>query len=113
MKKSSDTLKSSSSIRSGLTWPLIDLVLIRADVANARAAFKEQDAKLSEATRVAKLEVEKSLYAVDQARKEVESFEAGRIARAKELCRENQRRVVLVGSHSECNEKSQPTNGIP
>jgi len=74
-----------ASIRAGLTWPLMDLGLIRADVASARAALKEQDAKLAEATRVAKLEVETALHALDQARKVAESFETGRIARAKEL----------------------------
>jgi outer membrane protein TolC len=73
------------SVRAGLTWPLIDLGLIRADVASAQAALKEQDAKLAEATRVAKLEVETALHALDQARKVVESFETGRIVRAKDL----------------------------
>lgn len=74
-----------ASVRAGLTWPLVDLGRIRGDVASAQAALKEQDAKLAEATRVAKLEVENSLHAVDQSRKVVESFETGRIARAKEL----------------------------
>lgn len=73
------------SLRAGLTWPLMDLGSIRADVADKKAALNEQDAKLAEATRVAKLEVETALHALDQSRKVVESFETGRIARAKEL----------------------------
>lgn len=74
-----------TSVRGGLVWPLMDLGSIRADVADKKAALAEQEAKLAEAERTAKLEVETALHALDEARKVVESFESGRIARAKEL----------------------------
>jgi len=74
-----------TSIRGGLTWPLMDLGSIRADVADKKAALAEQEARLAETERTAKLEVETALHALDEARKVVESFESGRIARAKEL----------------------------
>lgn len=74
-----------TSIRGGLVWPLMDLGSIRADIADKKAALTEQEAKVTEAERTAKLEVETALHALDEARKVVESFESGRIARAKEL----------------------------
>jgi outer membrane protein TolC len=74
-----------TSLRAGLTWPLMDLGSIRADVADKKAALAEQDAKLAETERRALLEVETALHALDQARQVVESFESGRIARVKEL----------------------------
>ncbi len=74
-----------ASLRGGFTWPLMDLGSIRADVADKKAELAVQNAAISEATRTAVLEVATSLHAVDQSMKVVESFETGRIARAKEL----------------------------
>ena len=74
-----------TSIRAGVTFTLIDLGRNRADVAAAQAAVAEQDAKIAEAVRIAKLEVETDYRNLEQARSVVETFEKGRLAQSKEL----------------------------
>ena len=74
-----------ASIRAGVTFTLIDLGRNRADVAAARAVVAGQDAKIAEAVRIAKLEVETDYRNLEQARSVVESFEKGRLAKSKEL----------------------------
>lgn len=74
-----------TSGRAGIILPLFDLGRISADVAAARAALTEQQAKLDETTRLARLDVQTALNALEQARTVVESFQNGRLTRAKEL----------------------------
>lgn len=74
-----------NSIRFGILFPLFDLGRVRADAQSAQAALQEQEATLSETTRVATLDVATAYRNLEQARKTVESFRAGRLDRAKEL----------------------------
>lgn len=74
-----------SSIRIGVVFPLLDLGRNRADVAAAQAALAEQQAKLDEAVRTARLDVETAYNNLLQAQKQVESFQTGRLSRAQEL----------------------------
>jgi outer membrane protein, heavy metal efflux system len=74
-----------NSVRLGMTFPLVDLGRRRAEVAAAQAALAEQQAKLDGAVRTAGLEVETSFNSLQQARKNVESFQSGRLQRAADL----------------------------
>jgi len=74
-----------NSIRVGVLLPLFDLGKNRADAAVAAAAVKEQKALLAETTRTVLLDVETSYRNLEQARKQVEAFQAGRLDRSKEL----------------------------
>lgn len=74
-----------SSIRAGVIFSPFDYGRKRADVAAAQAAVTQQDAKIAEAQRTARLEVETSFRNLEEARTAVESFENGRLTRAKEL----------------------------
>jgi outer membrane protein, heavy metal efflux system len=74
-----------ASIRAGITLSPFDLGKKRADVAAARSAVAEQDARIAEAERTARLDVETASRNLEAARKAVESFESGRLARGKEL----------------------------
>lgn len=80
-----DPSEPGSSVRAGITLPLWDLGRNRAEVAAARATLTEQQAKLEEATRTARLEVETALNTLTTAQKLVESFQGGRLERAKQL----------------------------
>jgi outer membrane protein TolC len=74
-----------SSLRVGVVFPIADLGSKRADVRAARAAQDEQAAKVDEAVRVARLEIESAFRALELAGREVRSFQAGRLARADKL----------------------------
>lgn len=80
-----DPSEPGSSVRAGITLPLWDLGRNRAEVTAARATLAEQQAKLEEATRTARLEVETALNTLTTAQKLVESFQGGRLERAKQL----------------------------
>jgi cobalt-zinc-cadmium efflux system outer membrane protein len=74
-----------TSIRAGITMPLIDLGSNRAGVREARAELAEQAATNAETIRTARLEVESAINTLEAAAKAVESFEKGRLSRADEL----------------------------
>ncbi|HEY3413150.1 MAG TPA: TolC family protein [Armatimonadota bacterium] len=74
-----------SSVRIGLTLPLLDLGRDRAAVASAKAALTEQQAALAESTRTATLEVDEAYRMLTLSQKSVESFRSGRLDRAREL----------------------------
>ncbi len=80
-----DPAKGGNSLHVGLLFPLFDLGRNRADAQAAQAALQEQEAALAEALRTARLEVETAFRNLEQAQREVQSFQAGRLARAKEL----------------------------
>jgi cobalt-zinc-cadmium efflux system outer membrane protein len=74
-----------NSLRIGITLPLADFGRNKADASAASAAVKEQQALLDETTRTALLDVETAYRNMEQARKAVDSFQAGRLNRSKEL----------------------------
>ena len=74
-----------SSLRIGVSFPILDLGRNRADTASAKAMMAEQQANLDETTRAALLDVETAARTREVARKAVESFRAGRLGNAKEL----------------------------
>ena len=74
-----------NSLRIGFNIPLFDFGRTRAVEKSAQAALQEQSATLAETERVAKLDVETSYRNLEQARRAVESFQGGRLDRAKEL----------------------------
>jgi len=74
-----------SSVRVGVTLPIVDLGRNRADVKAAQASVTEQAAVLAELERTANLEVETAFRTFEQSRRAVASFESGRLARSKEL----------------------------
>lgn len=80
-----NSLTGGSSIRIGIALPFVDLGGNRANVDTAKAAVSEQQARLDEQTRVARLEVENAYHSLGKARRAVESFQTGRLSRAKEL----------------------------
>jgi len=73
------------SLRVGVSLPLLDRGRKRAQVQSAEAAVSEQRAVTDESVRTARLEIESALRALDLARRQLESFQTGRVARAKEL----------------------------
>lgn len=74
-----------ASIRVGVIFSPFDLGRKRADVAAAQATVAQQEARIAEAQRAARLEVETAYRDLQQARTTVKSFDNGRLARAKEL----------------------------
>lgn len=80
-----DLRKGASSLRVGVSFPLLDLGRNRADAASAKAALAEGRANLDETVRAAILDVDASARAVEVSRKAVESFKAGRLDNAKML----------------------------
>jgi cobalt-zinc-cadmium efflux system outer membrane protein len=80
-----DPTAGGSSVRVGVTLPLLDLGRNRAEVKSARAAVDEQEATLAELERIASLEVETAFRTFEQSRRAVASFEGGRLARSREL----------------------------
>lgn len=74
-----------NTLRIGVLFPFIDYGRNRADSASARAAVVEQEAILSEARRVALLEVETAYRNLEQARRTIESFQGGRLNDSREL----------------------------
>lgn len=74
-----------TSIRAGVIFTPFDLGRQRADVAAAQAAVTEQDAKIAEEERIARLEIETDYRNLEQARTTVQSFQTGRLVHAKEL----------------------------
>lgn len=74
-----------SSLRVGVSFPLLDLGRHRADSDSARAGLAEVRANLEETERAALLEVDSSARALDVARRTVESFKRGRLDNAKTL----------------------------
>ena len=73
------------SIRIGVTFPLLDKGQIKTEIKVADAAIAEQDALILDAERVARLEIGTAYRNYAQARRTVESFPKGRLARAKEI----------------------------
>ena len=74
-----------NTLRVGVTLPIKDMGRNRAEVRVAQAAVTEQDAVLTEAARIASLEIASAWRELERARREVESFRAGRLDQAKEL----------------------------
>ncbi len=74
-----------TGVRAGISFPLLDLGKQRAQVQEAEAVLAEQRATRENAERAARLEAATALHALDLAREQLDSFEAGRVARAKEL----------------------------
>ncbi len=74
-----------NSLRVGVLLPFVDLGRNRADAAVADAAVREQRAIVAETTRTALLDVETAYRNMEQARKQVEAFQAGRLERSREL----------------------------
>jgi len=74
-----------SSLRFGLLFPIFDFGRNRADERAAQAALQEQEATLRENLRTVQLDVETAFNSLQQAQRAVESFQAGRLQRAKEL----------------------------
>jgi cobalt-zinc-cadmium efflux system outer membrane protein len=74
-----------NSLRVGFSIPLFDLGHASGDVRAARAALDEQDAILAENIRTARLEVETAFRSLDQARRTVDSFQAGRVEKSRTL----------------------------
>lgn len=77
--------ESGASVRVGVTFPVVDFGGLRANAHAAQASLTEQEAALQEAKRVALLDVSTSLRNLEEARRTVESFQAGRLNQAKEL----------------------------
>lgn len=73
------------SLRFGLTLPVFDLGRNKSSVREAQAAVQEQQASLDETTRTAHLEVQTALQTFQAVQKAVQSFDAGRLARSREL----------------------------
>jgi cobalt-zinc-cadmium efflux system outer membrane protein len=74
-----------SSVRVGITMPLLDLGRNRDEINAAKAALAEQEARLDEAIRVARLDVETAFNDFQQSEKLVRSFRTGRLERAEKL----------------------------
>jgi outer membrane protein, heavy metal efflux system len=74
-----------TSVRLGVSWPLLDLGSLAAGTALARAELAEQAAGVAEVTRQVALEVETSWYACQQARAAVDRFGGGRLERSRQL----------------------------
>lgn len=73
------------SLRFGIVFPVLDYGRIRADVRNTQALQSEQEALRREAERIARLDVETIFRERMQAALLVESFQNGRLDRAKEI----------------------------
>ena len=73
------------SIRAGVIFTPWDYGQKRANIQAAQAAVTEQNAKIVELQRSARLEVQTNCRNFEQARANVESFENGRLTRAKQL----------------------------
>lgn len=73
------------SVRFGVMFPLGDFGRLRADRASARAALTEQTALGNETLRVARLDVLTAFNLFNQAQALVQSFQTGRLDRAKAL----------------------------
>ena len=74
-----------TSLRVGVTLPLFDFGQIKAGVAEARANLGEESANGLETLRVARLEVETARQNLLTSQKAVQSFQNGRLERAKTL----------------------------
>ena len=81
----SDQTQQGTSLRVGIVFPLLDYGRIRSDIGSAQAAQTEQEAILRETERVARLEVETAYRERALAASLVESFQNGRLDRAKEI----------------------------
>jgi len=84
-RASIDPAVEGASIRAGVIFTPWDYGSKHANVEAAQAAVNAQDAKIAELQRTAGLEVETDYRDLEQARSAVESFQGGRLARAKEL----------------------------
>ncbi|MEP6757354.1 MAG: TolC family protein [Chthonomonadales bacterium] len=80
-----DPSNGGTSVRFGITLPLLDFGRMKADTRSAQASAKEQGALILGLQRQVDLEVETNFRNVMQARKSVESFQGGRLDRSKQL----------------------------
>ena len=80
-----DPSRGGTSLKVGITMPILDLGKARSDTRSAQAAANEQVSLIHEIERQIDLDIETNYRNLLQTRKAVESFQKGRIDRSKQL----------------------------